>query len=291
MEVGEFDFGQLSLNLPHCAALQTSIEPRYPWTRFNTRAVRFVLSSLYTAVIPENWYPDTTDTHPLLAKWPRDATSKPRPAWLSLTSCHRLNCSVDFNEICVGVLYEKLSNKTEFQKSLSNIVYIWAWLDSCLLYVLLDRYECSSVQTTTTWCLSAVASSEKVSIWKLYFAEGNTGNFALMFCTFRSICIKFGKGYFDKFAWTPVSGEVPHCSSLRTFPHLMSDVYEIWCNRFAHDAVNSCEFHEDWRRESPAVLTEWSSVLLCRGSVWSHDCEECLFSLSTALWRTPIIKW
>jgi len=35
VEVGEFGFGQLSLNLPHCAALQTDIEPRYPCTRFD----------------------------------------------------------------------------------------------------------------------------------------------------------------------------------------------------------------------------------------------------------------
>jgi hypothetical protein len=30
MEVGEFDVGQLSLNLPHCAASQTDIEASYP---------------------------------------------------------------------------------------------------------------------------------------------------------------------------------------------------------------------------------------------------------------------
>ena len=28
--IGEFDFGHLSLNLPHCVAPQTDIEPRYP---------------------------------------------------------------------------------------------------------------------------------------------------------------------------------------------------------------------------------------------------------------------
>jgi hypothetical protein len=39
-------FGQLLLNLTHYAAPQTDIEPRYPWTQINTRAVRFVLSSL-----------------------------------------------------------------------------------------------------------------------------------------------------------------------------------------------------------------------------------------------------
>ena len=37
VEVGESDFDQLSLNLPHCTALQTDIEPRYPWTRFDTQ--------------------------------------------------------------------------------------------------------------------------------------------------------------------------------------------------------------------------------------------------------------
>jgi len=53
-EVGESDFDQLSLNLPHCTALQTDIEPKYPWTRFDTRVVRFVLSSRYTTGIAEH---------------------------------------------------------------------------------------------------------------------------------------------------------------------------------------------------------------------------------------------
>jgi len=39
------NFGQPLLKLTHCAAPQTDIEPRYLWTRFNTRAVRFVLST------------------------------------------------------------------------------------------------------------------------------------------------------------------------------------------------------------------------------------------------------
>ena len=46
VEVGEFDFGHLSLNLPYCVAPQTGIKPRCPWTRLYTRAVRFVLRSL-----------------------------------------------------------------------------------------------------------------------------------------------------------------------------------------------------------------------------------------------------
>jgi len=37
VEVGESDFDQLSLNLAHCTVLQTDIEPRYPWTRFDTQ--------------------------------------------------------------------------------------------------------------------------------------------------------------------------------------------------------------------------------------------------------------
>jgi len=40
------NFGLLLLNLTQCAAPQTNIEPRYSWTRFNTRAVPLVLSSL-----------------------------------------------------------------------------------------------------------------------------------------------------------------------------------------------------------------------------------------------------
>jgi len=50
------NFGQLLLNLTHLAAPQTDIEPRYPWTRFDTRAVRFVLSSLFVTqlLLPEN---------------------------------------------------------------------------------------------------------------------------------------------------------------------------------------------------------------------------------------------
>ena len=39
------NFGLLLLHLTHCAAPQTDIEPRYSWTRFNTRAVLSVLSS------------------------------------------------------------------------------------------------------------------------------------------------------------------------------------------------------------------------------------------------------
>jgi len=46
VEVGEFDFGQLSPNLPHCAAPQTDIETKYPWIRFYTTAVRFFFGSL-----------------------------------------------------------------------------------------------------------------------------------------------------------------------------------------------------------------------------------------------------
>ena len=40
------NFGQLSLNLTHCAAPQAGIEPRVPWTRFDITAVRFDRSSL-----------------------------------------------------------------------------------------------------------------------------------------------------------------------------------------------------------------------------------------------------
>jgi hypothetical protein len=40
------NFCQLLLNLTDCAAPQTDTVPRYPWTRFNTRAVPLVLSSL-----------------------------------------------------------------------------------------------------------------------------------------------------------------------------------------------------------------------------------------------------
>ena len=39
------NFGQLLLNLTHFAALQTDIEPRHPWTRFNPRTIRFVVST------------------------------------------------------------------------------------------------------------------------------------------------------------------------------------------------------------------------------------------------------
>jgi len=40
------NFGQFSLNLKHCAAPQTDVEPRYPGPDCTTRAVRFVLSKL-----------------------------------------------------------------------------------------------------------------------------------------------------------------------------------------------------------------------------------------------------
>jgi hypothetical protein len=40
------NFGQLLRNLTHCAALQTDIKPRYPLTRFKTRAVRLAISSM-----------------------------------------------------------------------------------------------------------------------------------------------------------------------------------------------------------------------------------------------------
>jgi hypothetical protein len=153
VEVSEFDFGQLSLNLPHCAALQTDIEPRYPCTRFDTQwAVRFVLGSRYTTGIAENWprdptdthplsanwprdptdtHPlsakwlrDTTDTHPLSANWPRDATSEPRAAWRSVT---RLNCLVDFNEISCSLSLRKVieQDRVPYVQWLTLIVYRW----------------------------------------------------------------------------------------------------------------------------------------------------------------------
>ena len=69
----KLNFGQLSLNLTYCAVPQTESEPSI-WTRFYTRAVRFVLSSLkhncynWKVTAARNWYSwpsaawDATDT-------------------------------------------------------------------------------------------------------------------------------------------------------------------------------------------------------------------------------------
>jgi hypothetical protein len=48
------NFGQLSLNLIHCAAPQTDVEPRYPGPDYTLE--QFVLSSAgwYTTVTPEH---------------------------------------------------------------------------------------------------------------------------------------------------------------------------------------------------------------------------------------------
>jgi hypothetical protein len=81
-----FNFGQVLLNLTHCTALQTDIEPG-PDSKLEPFG--FPSAACYTTVIPENrprdaiipwpsaaW--DATDTQPLSEKWPRNATSKPR---------------------------------------------------------------------------------------------------------------------------------------------------------------------------------------------------------------------
>jgi hypothetical protein len=54
MEVGEYDFGQLSLNLPHCVAPQTDIEKSTLGSDSKLQLFGFSSAVFYTTVIPEN---------------------------------------------------------------------------------------------------------------------------------------------------------------------------------------------------------------------------------------------
>jgi hypothetical protein len=71
-------FGQLSLNLTHCVAPQTT--PNQVTLDPIRQAVLFVFRSRYTTVLRDNW--------------PRDATSKPR--FSSYLTEHNLHCYLTF---------------------------------------------------------------------------------------------------------------------------------------------------------------------------------------------------
>lgn len=49
-----FNVGQLSLNLTHCAAPQSGIEPRYPGPDFTLKPFGSYSVAWYTTVIPVN---------------------------------------------------------------------------------------------------------------------------------------------------------------------------------------------------------------------------------------------
>jgi hypothetical protein len=88
-KLNNLNFGQVSLNLTHCTASQTDIEPRYSGPDSTLEPFGFPSAVCYTIVIPENWQRDATNTltfssldatdrQSLSEKWPRDAPSKPR---------------------------------------------------------------------------------------------------------------------------------------------------------------------------------------------------------------------
>jgi len=54
LEVGDFDFDQLSLNLPHCAAAQTDIEARYAGHDSTLKPFNMLPAFWHTTVIHEN---------------------------------------------------------------------------------------------------------------------------------------------------------------------------------------------------------------------------------------------
>jgi hypothetical protein len=59
---GNLNFGQLSLNLTHCAAPQTDIEPRYPFPDCTLEPFSLSSAAWYTTVIPENCPRNATNT-------------------------------------------------------------------------------------------------------------------------------------------------------------------------------------------------------------------------------------
>jgi hypothetical protein len=85
----KLNFGQLSLNLTHCAAPPTDSEPRYlDPILHQSRSVCLQQPSTQLLYLNSDngtqlilwrstaW--DASDTQPLYEDWPRDATSKPR---------------------------------------------------------------------------------------------------------------------------------------------------------------------------------------------------------------------
>jgi len=86
----KLNFSQLSLNLTHCAAPQTNVEPRYPALDYTRQPFCLSSAARYITVLLGNWQRGSTkksspsaaweanDTHPLSEKWSRDANNKPR---------------------------------------------------------------------------------------------------------------------------------------------------------------------------------------------------------------------
>jgi hypothetical protein len=68
--------------------------------------------------------------------------------------------------------------------------------------------------------------------------------------------VKFGAGYFDKNLREHLFRENRRTAVLSVLFHIIVR----WCKRSAHVAVNSCEFHDDWCREGPALRTECGSI-------------------------------